>query len=163
VVRVVDEAAGPRCRAVAWSSEPEKNLAAPGRVRDHAGMKFELLFRQLTPLVLVGLLLVTWLEPWVPGSAWVRANLGEQFLLRFVIGLVVLYILVLWGEALRLHGLLTGTLKAIQQYGQAMGAPARTEPKDPRVRHNLVRLVGKDLGQEPAAWLSWLQQQERAS
>jgi hypothetical protein len=149
-------------------------------------MKLDLLFRQLTPLVLLGLLLVTWLEPWIPGIGWIRANLGEQFVLRFVLGLLVLYVLLLWAESLRLHGLVTGTLKAVQQYGQAAGGPAKSEPKDPRVRleaarlliaalqspdqkartsshHNLVRLVGQDLGKDPAAWQAWLQQQERAS
>jgi hypothetical protein len=148
-------------------------------------MKLDVLFRQLTPLVLLGLVAVTWLEPWIPGSAWIRANLGEQFLLRFVVGAVAFYVLLLWGESLRLHGVMTATLKAIQQFGQGVRAK-KEEAKDPRVRleaarlliaamqsadekvratshDNLVRLVGEDLGKDPAAWQGWLQQQERAS
>ena len=30
-------------------------------------------------------------------------------------------------------------------------------------RHNLARLAGKDLGDDPAAWQRWLAEQERAA
>ena len=145
---------------------------------------FDALFRQLTPLFLLGVLVTALFEPWLPGAAWLRENLGETVVLRACIAALVLYVLLLWGESLRLHTILTGVLQAFRQHaadGQASGAPAAA--KNPKARleaarlliaamrsddsgiretshHNLVRLVGRDLGADPAAWQAWLQQQD---
>jgi hypothetical protein len=140
------------------------------------------LFRQLTPLFLLGVLLLVVAEPWLPGTAWLRATFGDQALLRGCVAVLLGYVLILWGEALRLHAMLTGVLQAFRQFrdhDQGGRAPA----KNPRARleaarllvaamqsadqairatsrHNLTRLVGQDLGEDPGAWQRWLEQQD---
>lgn len=144
---------------------------------------FDALFRQATPLVLFGVLLAVVFEPWLPGAAWLKAQLGEQVILRGCLAVLACYVLILWGESLRLHTMLTGVLQAFRQFdrdGAGKAEPAAKNPKarleaarlliaalgtaDPSIRatsrHNLARLVGKDLGDDPAAWQQWLRQQE---
>lgn len=77
---------------------------------------FDALFRQLTPLLLLGVLVVVVAEPWLPGATWVRAHFGEQALLRVCVAALVCYVLILWGESLRLHTILTGVLQAFRQF-----------------------------------------------
>lgn len=147
------------------------------------GSDYEARFRQLTPLVLLGVLVAVVAEPWLPGTAWVRQQFGNDALLRAALAVLVVYVLILWGEALRLHGTLTGVLQAFRQFerGEGQGREAARNPKarleaarlliaalrsdDAQIRatsrHNLSRLVGRDLGDDPAAWQEWLQQQER--
>ena len=76
--------------------------------------KVDGLFRQVTPLFLLGLLAMVLLEPMAP--AWLTDTLGEDVVLKFVVAFLVLYVLLLWGEALRLHGLLTGLLEAFRSF-----------------------------------------------
>lgn len=145
----------------------------------------ESLFRQLTPLVLLGVLAAIVFEPWLPGAAWIRAALGEQAILRGGVAVLAVYVLLLWGESIRLHTILTGVLAAFRQFEQQAGGaptPARNpkarleaarllaaalQADDPSIRatsrHNLVRLVGKDLGDQPAPWLQWIAEQEAAA
>lgn len=146
---------------------------------------FDALFRQLTPLFLLGVLVATVFEPWLPGAAWLRATFGETVVLRACIAALVLYVLLLWGESLRLHTILTGVLQAFRQHAgdsQSQRGEAGSASKNPKARleaarlliaamrsddtgiretshHNLVRLVGRDLGSDPAAWQAWLEQQ----
>lgn len=145
---------------------------------------FDALFRQLTPLLLLGVLVVVVAEPWLPGSAWVRERFGEQALLRVCVAALVCYVLILWGEALRLHTILTGVLQAFRQFRDSQGgggssanagrnAEAKREAArlliaalrsdDPSIRQssrtNLARLAGEDLGDDPAAWQRWLERQ----
>ena len=68
--------------------------------------KVDSLFRQVTPLFLLGLLAMVVLEPLAP--PWLTETLGDDVILKVVVGFLVLYVLLLWGESLRLHGLLTG-------------------------------------------------------
>ena len=152
---------------------------------------FDALFRQVTPLFLLGVLVAVVFEPWLPGAAWLKSQLGESVVLRACIAVLGLYVLLLWGESLRLHTILTGVLQALRQFDhernnggkgkdQAAGArnsKARLEAArlliaalrsdDTSIRatsrHNLQRLVGEDLGEDPAAWLAWLRDQERGA
>ena len=146
---------------------------------------FDALFRQLTPLLLLGVLVVVVAEPWLPGSAWVRERFGEQALLRVCVAALVGYVLILWGEALRLHTILTGVLQAFRQFRDSQGgggggsanagrnAEAKREAArlliaalrsdDASIRQssrsNLARLAGEDLGDDPAAWQRWFERQ----
>lgn len=143
---------------------------------------FDAVFRQVTPLVLLGVLVTVLFEPWLPGTGWLRATFGEQVVLRTCIALLVCYVLLLWGESLRLHSMLTGVLQAFREHGGPAGdGKAARNPKarleaaklliaalrsdDPQIRdsshHNLTRLAGQDLGRDPAAWQRWLAEQER--
>ena len=140
------------------------------------------LFRQITPLVLLGVVLAVVFEPWLPGGAWLRSQFGETAVLRACVAALGFYVLLLWGESLRLHALLTGLLTAFREFagGRAGAGPAMQNPKarleaarlliaalasgDPAIRatsrHNLQRLVGQDLGEAPEAWQQWLATQE---
>lgn len=142
--------------------------------------KIDGLFRQLTPLFLLGLLAMVLLEPLAP--PWLTETLGDDVILKFVVGFLVLYVLLLWGEALRLHSLLTGLLEAFRAFdrGGPAGAKPAGNPKarleaaklliaamrsdDPSIvgtsHHNLVKLVGQDLGKDPDRWQEWLASQE---
>ena len=142
---------------------------------------FDSLFRQLTPLFLLGVVAVVIFEPWLPGTAWLKTHLGESAVLRICVAALGCYVLLLWGESLRLHTILTGVLQAFRDFDGRKEGPARN-PKtrleaarlliaalgagDPAIRDtsrkNLERLVGEDLGPDPARWQQWLQQQERA-
>lgn len=140
------------------------------------------LFRQVTPLVLLGIVAAALLEPWLPGGAWLRATFGETVVLRACLCGLGLYTLLLWGESLRLHGILTGVLAAFREHGRTDSGTARTPnpaarleaarllvaalgSADPQIRrtsqHNLTRLAGRDLGADPVAWQAWLAEQER--
>jgi len=147
---------------------------------------FDALFRQITPIVLLGVLFAVVCEPWVPGAAWLKAHLGEEAVLRGCVALLGCYVLILWGESLRLNTILTGVLQAFREFdtrgkGANGGAAAPRNPKarleaarllvaalrsdDPAIRatsrHNLARLAGEDLGDDPDAWQRWLQREER--
>lgn len=148
---------------------------------------FDALFRQLTPLFLLAVILAALLEPWVPGGAFLRATFGETFILRACLVGLGLYTLLLWGESLRLHGMLTSVLMAFREFREASGRDgggaggAGKHPKarleaarlliaalgspDPQIQatshHNLVRLAGSDHGKDAAAWSQWLAEQER--
>lgn len=143
-------------------------------------------FRQLTPILLLLLLFVIVFEPavetMVPGHAWFRQQFGDHFLLRFACGLLVFYVLVLWGECIRLNNGLTAVLKAMREALVKAGAGdsgmsarldairmlvAAMQSDDLAIRAksraNLVRLVGQDLGDDPLAWRNWLDQQPAQS
>ena len=146
--------------------------------------KVDGLFRQVTPLFLLGLLVMVLLEPMAP--PWLTDTLGDDVVLKFVVVFLILYVLLLWGEALRLHGLLTGLLEAFRSFdreraggGVASGKGA-SHPQarlqaaklliaamgsdDPDIvetsHHNLVKLAGQDLGKDLDAWRQWLSSQE---
>lgn len=149
---------------------------------------FDGLFRAATPLVLFGVLLAIVFEPWLPGAAWLKQQFGEQAVLRTCLGVLACYVLILWGESLRLHTMLTGVLQAFRQFDRDRGSgePSTPAARNPKARleaarlliaamrsdeasiratsrHNLARLVGQDLGDDPAAWQRWLAQQEASN
>jgi len=150
--------------------------------------KVDSLFRQVTPLFLLGLLVMVLVEPWLP--AWLGEYFGDDVVLKVAVVFLILYVLLLWGEALRLQGLLTGLLEAFKTFDRdhaaeaaGGGAPKGKGANNPKARieaaklliaamrsddpaivetshHNLVRLVGQDLGKDPDRWQQWLSQQE---
>jgi hypothetical protein len=146
--------------------------------------KFESLFRTATPLFLLGLLLAVFFEPWLPGHAWMVENFGDDIVLKVAVLFLISYVLLLWGESLRLQGLLTGLLQAFKSFDhdralEAGGGGQKKASSNPKARleaaklliaamrsgdasivetshHNLVRLVGQDLGTDPDKWQQWL-------
>lgn len=154
--------------------------------------QFESLFRQITPLFLLGLLLAVLFENWLPYIDWLRATFGEQIVLKASLALTIGYVLLLWGETLRLHGLLTGVLEAFRAFDRERrgegGGGASDKPagaRNPKARieaarlliaamrsgdasiretshHNLVRLAGEDLGADADEWQRWLDRQPGA-
>ena len=145
---------------------------------------FDALFRQLTPLLLLAVFVAVVFEPWLPGSAWLKDQFGESVVLRACVAALAFYVLLLWGECLRLHTILTGVLHAFRDFdgGRKKGEPGAVRNPKTRLeaarlliaamrsddaairttsRHNLQRLVGQDLGEDPAAWQAWLKTQEQ--
>lgn len=145
---------------------------------------FEALFRQLTPLLLLAVFVAVVFEPWLPGAAWLKDQFGPSVILRACVAALAFYVLLLWGECLRLHTILTGVLHAFRDFDGARqkGQPApgrnpKTRLEAARLliaamrsndasirttsRHNLQRLVGQDLGEDPEAWQAWLLTQEQ--
>lgn len=149
--------------------------------------KFESIFRQATPLFLVGLLLAVLFENFLPYHDWLVQEFGDDVVLRVAVLFLVGYVLLLWGESLRLQGLLTGLLQAFKTFDYdraAEGSGAKQKAAgNPKARmeaaklliaamrsddasivetshHNLVRLVGQDLGKDPDRWQAWLQSQQ---
>ena len=143
---------------------------------------FDAVFRQLTPVVLLGVLVLVVFEPWLPGLGWLRAWGGESVVLRICIAALGLYVLLLWGESLRLHTMLTGILQAFREFDTRSKDPAASVARNPKARleaarlliaalgsddpsiretsrHNLTRLVGRDLGSDPVPWRQWLDEQ----
>ncbi|MEO6593927.1 MAG: hypothetical protein ABIP94_04155, partial [Planctomycetota bacterium] len=128
--------------------------------------RFDALFRQFTPLFLLGVLAATICEPWLPGTAWLRHQFGETAVLRACMAALCIYVLLLWGESLRLHNMLTAVLQAFREFGGGKSKEGQRNPKarleaarlliaalaseDPEIRatshHNLVRLAGADHG-----------------
>lgn len=146
---------------------------------------FDAVFRQLTPLVLLGVLVAVIFD-WVPGAGWLRQQFGDDVVLRGCVAVLGCYVLILWGEALRLNALLGGVLGAFRQFDQERGGKGDAAAKNPKARleaarlliaalrsddpsirqtsrHNLTRLVGEDLGDDPAAWQQWLQRQSEGT
>lgn len=143
-----------------------------------AGNGLDARFRQLTPLLLLGVLLLLVFEPWLP-LAWLRSHLGADVVVRAAAVVLAFYVLLLWSETQRLGSVLTGVLQAFREFG-GKGVAAPKNPKtrleaarvliaalgsdDPSIRetsrHNLTKLAGKDLGSDPAAWHRWLREQE---
>ncbi|MCA8949293.1 MAG: hypothetical protein KDE27_07310 [Planctomycetes bacterium] len=143
------------------------------------------LFRQVTPLFLLLVVGAVVFEPWFPGGDWLRSNLGETIVLRGAVAMLGLYVLLLWGESLRLNAILGGVLKAFRDHGGGEGGSVKAgrNPKarleaaklliaalssdDAEVRetsrHNLGRLAGRDLGADPGPWRDWLAAEEGKS
>lgn len=143
-------------------------------------MKLGHLFRTLSPLVLLAICALVWFERSIPGAPALTERLGQDFVMRFCLGVLSLYVLLLWGESLRLHAMLTAVLKAMQDFGRARRDEAAggegkrleavrllvaaLETQDAGVRRSsrehLARLVGQDLGDDPSAWRQWLEKQD---
>jgi hypothetical protein len=150
--------------------------------------KFESIFRSATPLFLLGLLLAVFFEPWLPFHAWMVDSFGDDIVLKVAVLFLISYVLLLWGESLRLPGMLTGLLQAFKTFdhdraSEAGGGGKNRGTSNPKARleaakllvaamrsgdasiietshHNLVRLVGQDLGKDPDKWQQWLATQE---
>lgn len=148
--------------------------------------RYESLFRQLTPIFLLGVALVALLGPWIPGADWIARTFGPNFVLGFCVFLLGGYVLLLWGESMRLHAMMSAVLKELlefrsRQKGESAASadvhkrtqrleaarlllPALGSP-DNRVasaaRKNLALLAGKDHGESAPAWQEWIDAEAR--
>lgn len=140
------------------------------------------LLRALSPLVILALSAIAVLAPWLPGGDWFAAHLGSNFVLSCCVAVLALYVLLLWGESIRLHAMLTAVLKALQDFRAQRPADGKGEQRrhrleavrllipalasaDAKVRSsahdNLVRLAGRDLGEAEGPWQQWLAAEEQ--
>lgn len=153
----------------------------------HLGQKpqrYEALFRQVTPLFLLGVAFVALLGSYLPGADWVAKTFGANFVLSFCVFLLGLYTLLLWGESLRLHAMMSAVLKELLEFKNRRAAEVQGRPNDQKLeaarlllpaleskdakvaqsaRRNLQLLTGKDLGADVAAWQHWVDEQSKST
>jgi hypothetical protein len=130
--------------------------------------------RPTAALALLGLALLVWFEPWLPGRDALVGVLGRDGLLRIAVGVVSIYAALLVLERQRLSALLRELLAERRRASAAgrldvdpkerleavrilVGA-LRSEDAEVRAsaHENLVRICGQDRGLEPEAWQSFL-------
>ncbi len=136
----------------------------------------------LTPLILLVLALLVWFERLLPGAEGAREVLGETGVLRFAVGILCLYVLVLVVERQRMEVAFKGVLKAFREFHEGRAAEAAGGKKaleaarllvaaldstDEAVKQNAVehlkRLTGQDFGADRERWRQWLSEQEAKS
>lgn len=140
--------------------------------------------QNFTPLALLALCGLVWLEPILPGSDAIREMLGETGLLRLVTGLLCLFVTLLWFERRRLYSLLDqlvsrmreaqgrspqeSAVDAARMKIEAMSILVEAlDGKDPAVRQNAVenleRLSGQKFGNNPDRWRRYVDEQKTRS
>jgi hypothetical protein len=130
--------------------------------------------RPTAALALLGLAVVVWLEPWLPGRDAIVRVLGRDGVLRIAVGVVSVYAALLVLERQRLSALLRELLaerrRAVAGAGGSIDPADRLEAvrilvgalrsDDAEVRvsahENLVRICGEDRGVDPDAWRDFL-------
>ncbi len=140
--------------------------------------------RRATPIVLLVLAGLAWFEKWLPGHETMASRFGDDAVLRFVLGLLCVYMVMLVLERQRLElsfKQLLGAFKEFHEMARTDGSPAQVEGKkreaielllaalggaDAAIRasaaSHLKRLTGQDLGEDPQAWQAWWAQQPDA-
>lgn len=137
------------------------------------------LVRAFTPLVLLVLCALVWLEPILPGADRWREAVGETALLRLICGLLCLFVAVLVIERRQLQSVFEQMLARLQQVqrgrtDEAVSTPdqrqlerdaaqilvAALDTDDARVRSNAVqnleRMTGQKFGDDQARWRKYL-------
>lgn len=74
--------------------------------------------RRATPLVLLLLALLAWFEEFLPGRDYLAREFGDKFVLRFVLGLLCLYVLMLVLERQQMEGLFKQVLGQFKDFHQ---------------------------------------------
>ena len=135
--------------------------------------------KRITPLILLLMAGLAFFERWLPGADRIASMVGADGVLRFVVGVLCIYVMLLVLERQSLDARFTRVLETFKQFyaaraGAAAGEEqadekmeqarkqalpillAALESDDPKVREsaleNLRRLTGKDLGTDAAAW-----------
>ncbi|MCA8942729.1 MAG: hypothetical protein KDB80_09250 [Planctomycetes bacterium] len=137
------------------------------------------LVRTFTPLVLLVLCALVWLEPILPGAEQWREAAGETALLRLICGFLCLFVAILAIERRQLQSVFEQMLARLQQLqrggtGETAATPDRKQLErdaaqilvaaldsdDARVRtnavQNLERMTGQKFGEDVARWRKYL-------
>ena len=144
--------------------------------------------KRITPLVLLLMAVLVFFEHLLPGGEAIREMVGSDGVLRFVVGVLCIYVMLLVVERQSLDAKLTRVLETFKQFYAARSTAAAGEEgtdermeqakkqavpillaaldsPDPKVRNaaleNLRRLTGKDLGTQAAAWRQQLEEAEQ--
>ena len=137
--------------------------------------------RSATPILLLALAGLAWFERWLPIHDRLVEHFGPDGVLRFVTGLLCVYMVLLVLERQRMQRDFKEVLDAFrtfhsESHGSRSDAVAQREAieiligalasGDAVVRESsalhLRRLTGQDLGQDAAAWRRWLATQSNA-
>lgn len=144
--------------------------------------------KRITPVVLLLMALLVFFERVLPGSDAIARLVGSDGVVRFVVGVLCIYVMLLVIERQSLDARFTQVLQTFKDFYAARTGTATSEQQtderieqarkealpilvaalesqDPKVRQtaldNLRRLTGKDLGMDPAAWRQHLEQPEK--
>ncbi|MEM7204988.1 MAG: hypothetical protein AAF628_32335 [Planctomycetota bacterium] len=133
--------------------------------------------------MLIGLAGLVWFERVLPGASGFAEQFGSDAVLRFVIGVLCLYVVLLVLERQRMENAFKEVLGAFREFhakasgGAASGPPGANAAQQEAVRlligalrspdaqvrassaAHLKRLTGQDLGEDGEAWNRWLAQQ----
>lgn len=109
--------------------------------------------RSLTPLVLLALCGLVWLEPILPGASAIRENLGETAVLRFVVGLLALFVLILMVERQHLQAVFEQILGKLQALQGGLKSPAEGAdlPSDASLKRDAVGILAAALRSDDAS------------
>jgi hypothetical protein len=140
--------------------------------------------RRATPIVLLLMAALAWFEKWLPGHEAMARRFGEDGVLRFVLGLLCVYMVLSVVERQRMEyqfKQLLGAFKDFHEQVRGAGGGAEVERKKleaaqlltealaspqaeirQKAAGNLKRLTGQDFGEDPDAWRAWLAQQPPA-
>ena len=141
--------------------------------------------RRATPVVLLLLAALAWFEKWLPGHEAVASRFGDDAVLRFVLGLLCVYVVLLVVECQRLEQAFKQLLGAFKDFhaqarrGGTAGAESAAAKREAvellvaalssgdlairqKARKHLARLTGEDLGEDPQAWRAWLDRRQDA-
>ena len=133
--------------------------------------------RVATPLILVSLALLVWFESLLRNEA-ATPWLGETGVIRFALGILCLYLLVVVVEQQRMGTAFREVLLAFKRFNDSRGGEggeSRMEAagllvgalaaEDPKIRANAVdhlkRLTGQDFGEDRDRWQKWLQEADQ--
>jgi hypothetical protein len=137
--------------------------------------------RRVTPILLLALAGLAWFERWVPGHERLAEHFGPDGVLRFVTGLLCVYMAMVVAERQRMQRDFKEVLDAFRTF-HSESRDTRTDAAaqreaieiligalasgDAAVRESsalhLRRLTGQDLGTDAAAWRRWLATQSNA-
>ena len=133
--------------------------------------------RIATPLILLSLALLVWFESLLrneDATPW----LGDTGVMRFTLGILCLFVLLVVVEQQRLGTAFKEVLLAFKRFNESRGGEggeSRREAatllvealaaEDPQIRANaadhLKRLTGQDFGEDRDRWQKWLQEAEK--
>jgi hypothetical protein len=141
----------------------------------------DLFLRRATPVVLLMMAGLAWFGPLLPGYEGLIDRFGGDAVLRFLTGLLCIYVAMLVLERQRMEQSFKQVLGAFRDFhtnrhpnAEQTGKVQREaveilvgalQSPDAEVRRNsrthLVRLTGQDHGEDAGAWRSWLAEQPR--
>ena len=123
------------------------------------------------PLLLLGIAVVVWIEPWLPRPA----GMPDDAFLRFAAGVVAVFGALILVQVQHLESLFKQVLQQFKQFHVQQSGEGKEHVKrdaasilvaaldstDEKVRaravQNLERLTGQRFGEDAAAWRAWLE------
>lgn len=131
--------------------------------------------RRTTPLLLLVLAGLVLFEEYLPGHEAFQRTFGRDAVIRFVIGALCLYVLLLMAARYQMEASFRELVEALRRFRQTSGG-SQPDPKAQReALHLLVaalasgsdevkrssyehlrRISGQDFGTDAAAWRAWI-------
>ena len=148
--------------------------------RDHeaGARRVSRFLRQASPLVLLVLAGLVWFERYLPGHEAFARTFGKDFVQRFVLGVLCLYVLLLLAARYQMESSFRELVEALRRFRAGGGDDAAAGGLDPKAQRealvllcgalasgkaevaqssleHLRRITGQDLGNDADAWRAW--------